>query len=120
METLEKIYYKQVILEGRFMDWLNNHGLEWIKDHASIIRDIYLDWIDKHGGHKQVIAGGAGAVMVASSPVVMAAYFHKFLQHNPDVAVLPSTLFQKLCEFIAQQAVENPNFLEFLKKIAGH
>lgn len=119
METLEQIC-EQVLVEGKIMDWINAHGLEWIKDHAEIIKDIYLDWIDEHGGHKQVIGGGLGAVMVATSPVVMATYFHKFLQQNPDVAVLPEVLFRKLCGFIAQQAVENPNFLEFLKKIAGH
>jgi len=111
MKNLEELY-EEVLQEGKIMDW--------VKDHADIIKDAYLNWIDKHGGHKQVIAGGAGAVMVGSSPWVMAAYFHKFLQHNPDVAVLPETLFRKICGFIAQQAVENPNFLEFLKWIVDH
>lgn len=122
MESLELIYEQQVLLEGKITDWFKKYPdvIYWIKDHADAVKEAFLSWVEKHGGIKQVVAGGAGAVMVASSPVVMAAYFHKFFQQNPETLDYPIQFLEKASQVIAQFIIEHPNFLEFLKRITGN
>ena len=99
---IEKLY-EEVLLEGKVMDW--------IKDHAEAVRDAFTSFTDKHGGVGRTAAGMGGAAMVATSPVVMAAYFHKFFQENPETLEFPD----KVLRFVAQFLADNPQILELLK-----
>lgn len=111
MKNLEELY-EQILQEGKIMDW--------IKDHAETIVDAYQNFVAKHGSLERGISAIAGAAMIPTSAVVMAAYFNKFFQDNPEVANFPIEFLQKASHFIAQYLVDHPEYIEVLKKIAGH
>ena len=111
MKELE-VLYEQILEEGKITDW--------IKNHKDIVQDAFLGWLEKHGGLKQVIGGGIGAFTVAASPVVMAAYFHKFFQENPETVDYPIRFLKALSHYLAQYLIDHPEVLEVVKKIAGH
>lgn len=99
---LEKLY-EEILLENKITDW--------IKDHADAVRDAFTSFTDKHGGVGRTAAGMAGAAMVGTSPVVMAAYFHKFFQQHPETLMLPDKILQYIAQFLA----DNPQILDLLK-----
>ena len=95
--------YEEILLENKVMDW--------VKDHAQAVKDAFTSFTDKHGGVGRTAAGMAGAAMVATSPVVMAAYFHKFFQQHPETLEFPDKILQYVAQFLA----DNPQILELLK-----
>jgi hypothetical protein len=100
---LEKLY-EEVLVE--------NKAIEWIKDHAEAVKDAFISFTDKHGGIGRTAASMAGAAMVATSPVVMAAYFHKFFQQHPETLMIPDKILQYIAQFLAN----NPQILELIKR----
>jgi hypothetical protein len=105
MKDLELIYEQKVLLEGKISNWMTNH--------LSTVKEAILNWIEDNGGLKQVLAGGGGAAMIATSPLVMAAYFHKFFQQNPETLNYPVEFLKAVADYIAHFLINNPKVLEF-------
>lgn len=91
---------------------LENKVIDWVKDHAQVVKDAFLSFTDKHGGIGRTAAGMGGAAMVATSPVVMAAYFHKFFQQHPETLTVPD----KVLHYVAQFLANNPQILDLIKQ----
>jgi hypothetical protein len=108
MESLQQIYEQKVLLEGKISNWMTNH--------LSTVKEAVLNWIEDNGGLKQVLAGGGGAAMIATSPLVMAAYFHKFFQQNPETLNYPVEFLESVANYIAHFLINNPKVLEFFTR----
>jgi hypothetical protein len=105
MESLQQVYEQKVLLESKLSSWVNGH--------LGIVKEAILNWIEDNGGLKQVLAGGGGAAMIATSPLVMAAYFHKFFQQNPETLDYPVEFLKAVADYIAHFLINNPKVLEF-------
>lgn len=84
-----------------------------IEEGIIMFEHAIFDWIKKHRRElkmamREMGVIGAGVI----SPVVMAGYFHKFLQNNPDALSIPPSAIDRVANFLAL----NPNILEWIQK----